>query len=215
MNEEPKVTLTARAAEKEPKEQSLRYRKKPVVIEAFQMTKKRRTDNQDWPEWLNKAWNEEHGDAGSVYPTVKGTGDGTISICTLEGEHLVSWGDWIIQGVQGELYPCKPDIFEQTYLSALACTSAVPEPEEEYMVLDGGHGDTPMDKIYPSLVSAEAAISAELQDPLLGNFRAWGEDDRLFEVYTIVKVVKRMLPVATATCSIRLEKVAAVIDVHA
>jgi hypothetical protein len=33
----------------------------------------------------------------------------------LEGKHLVGWGDYIIQGVKGELYPCKPDIFEMTY----------------------------------------------------------------------------------------------------
>jgi hypothetical protein len=36
-------------------------------------------------------------------------------IHTLEGDHLANIGDWIITGVQGELYPCKPDIFQQTY----------------------------------------------------------------------------------------------------
>lgn len=36
-------------------------------------------------------------------------------IVTLEGNHLVTWDDYIIRGVQGELYPCKPDIFEATY----------------------------------------------------------------------------------------------------
>lgn len=92
-----------------------KYRKRPVVVEAFQMTRERRVNNVDWPEWLNRAWNGERGEVGSVYPTEAGTGDGTISIATLEGEHLVSWGDFIIQGVQNELYPCKPDIFEATY----------------------------------------------------------------------------------------------------
>lgn len=38
-----------------------------------------------------------------------------LEIVTLEGKHLVSWGDWIIRGVKGELYPCKPDIFAATY----------------------------------------------------------------------------------------------------
>lgn len=93
----------------------MKYRKKPVVIEAFQMTTERRVNNRDWPNWLHKAWNKEPKELGSIYPTIKGTGDGMLSIGTLEGEHLVSWGDWIIQGVKGELYPCKPDIFEQTY----------------------------------------------------------------------------------------------------
>jgi len=97
-----------------------KFRKKPVVIEAFQMTEARRVDNKDWPTWLNKAWNEKRETPGSVYPTIEGTGDGTISIGTLEGVHEVSFGDFIIQGVKGELYPCKPDIFEATYESAEA-----------------------------------------------------------------------------------------------
>jgi hypothetical protein len=37
---------------------------------------------------------------------------------SVEGIHRVSWGDWIIRGVKGELYPCKPDIFEATYEAA-------------------------------------------------------------------------------------------------
>jgi hypothetical protein len=48
-------------------------------------------------------------------PTPAGTGDGTLSIGTLEGQHLVLWGDWIIRGVAGEIYPCKPEIFAATY----------------------------------------------------------------------------------------------------
>ena len=47
----------------------------------------------------------------SIYPN----DDGSLTIETLEGDHRASLGDWIIRGVQGELYPCKPDIFEQTY----------------------------------------------------------------------------------------------------
>ena len=93
----------------------LKFRKKPVVIEAFQMTPERRVDNIDWPHWMHAAWNEERGAPGSLYPTEEGTGDGMLSIGTLEGPLLVSWGDWIIRGVQGELYPCKPDIFKATY----------------------------------------------------------------------------------------------------
>ena len=95
--------------------QVYKYRKKPVVIEAFQMTPETRVDNSDWPEWLNKAWNYERDEIGAVFPTVQGTSDATISINTLEGEMVVSFNDWIIQGVSGELYPCKPDIFDKTY----------------------------------------------------------------------------------------------------
>lgn len=93
----------------------MKFRKKPVVINAFQMTLKTRTDNSEWPEWMNKAWNENRKDPGSLYPTEEGTEDGTLSIGTLEGPKIVSWDDWIIQGTEGELYPCKPSIFESVY----------------------------------------------------------------------------------------------------
>ena len=94
---------------------SNQFRTKPVVVEAFQMTQQRRCDNVDWPEWLNRAWNLDPREPGAVYPTVAGTPDGTLSIQTLESEHMVSWGDWIIRGVKGELYQYAPDIFEATY----------------------------------------------------------------------------------------------------
>lgn len=90
----------------------LKYRKKPVVVEAFQMTEERRYNNAEWPNWLNEAWQLEEGTPGSLYATEVG---GQLSIGTLEGPHSISCGDWIIQGVKGELYPCKPDIFDMIY----------------------------------------------------------------------------------------------------
>lgn len=94
-----------------------KYRKKPVIIEAFQMTKKRRQDKSEWPDWLREAWNKPPSSEGAVWAEWYLQSDGTdrIRIRTLEGGYVVSWNDWIIKGVQGELYPCKPDIFEQTY----------------------------------------------------------------------------------------------------
>jgi len=93
-----------------------KFRKKPVEIEAFQMTRERRESNADWPHWLHEAWNVERHNPGSLEPVDPDDADDRrLQIVTLEGLHLVSWNDWIIQGVQGELYPCKPDIFEQTY----------------------------------------------------------------------------------------------------
>jgi hypothetical protein len=80
-----------------------KYRKLPVETEALQMTVDRRLDNSEWPDWMHEAWNLDIGEPGALYATEQGTGDGTLSIGTLEGEHLVSWGDWIIRGVQGEL----------------------------------------------------------------------------------------------------------------
>ena len=94
-----------------------KYRKKPVVIEAFQMTKEARQDNSNWLEWMHKAWQKDPEEQGALYPSDYPNSNGTdkLKIHTLEGDHLVEWNDFIIQGVNGELYPCKPDIFEKTY----------------------------------------------------------------------------------------------------
>lgn len=83
----------------------MRYRKKPVVIEAIQSFSDRGTYTAEWPHWLIDAITN-----GVVF--AKGT---ETFIKTLEGEMRVSEGDYIIRGVKGELYPCKPDIFEATY----------------------------------------------------------------------------------------------------
>ena len=89
-----------------------KFRKKPVVIEAIQVCKM--DDNnktihftEPQPEWLIEARYN-----GTFFYDFE-TNDWFIE--TLEGNHKISEGDFIIQGVQGELYPCKPDIFEQTY----------------------------------------------------------------------------------------------------
>jgi hypothetical protein len=91
------------------------YRKKPIIIEAFQMTKRLRGVPDAWPEWLVKARELPRLSTGSLYLTREGDSESTLSICTLEGQHEVSWNDWIIRGIKGELYPRKPDIFEATY----------------------------------------------------------------------------------------------------
>jgi hypothetical protein len=65
---------------------------------------------------LNRAWNLCEGETGSVFPDPdEEQTSGKICIRTLEGVHSVSWDDWIIKGVAGELYPCKPVIFEASY----------------------------------------------------------------------------------------------------
>lgn len=80
----------------------MKYRKKPVVIEAVQWT----GDNHNEILQLAKGCDR----------SVAFSNDGsTLMIPTLEGDHLAGIGDWIIKGVQGELYPCKPDIFAATY----------------------------------------------------------------------------------------------------
>lgn len=83
-----------------------RFRKKPVTIEAMQFISGR---NQNGPQVAN--WMHTHSVAASY-------DQGVVNIPTLEGTMTASPGDWIIRGVQGEFYPCKPDIFEATYKAA-------------------------------------------------------------------------------------------------
>jgi hypothetical protein len=90
------------------------YRKKPVDVRAFQMTKERRWNNEDWPDWMNQAWNSEPSE-GAIWIDPDDPSGEALVCGTLEGVHRITFGDWIIEGVNGELYPCKPDIFEATY----------------------------------------------------------------------------------------------------
>lgn len=85
-----------------------KFRKKPVVIEAWQVTPDDGKTRQLPPMWLVRALTLEP-------PAVVALPGGGIDIKTLEGTMRADVGDWIIQGVKGELYPCKPDIFEATY----------------------------------------------------------------------------------------------------
>ena len=93
----------------------MKFRKKPIVIEAFQMTLERRFNNIDWPQWLHEAWNKPDLSEGALTIDPDDTKREKLVMGTLEGVHRILWGDWIIKGINGELYPCKPDIFEKTY----------------------------------------------------------------------------------------------------
>lgn len=84
----------------------MKYRKKPIEIEAVQWdcSDVARRTIMDFPEGRGACSEQD---------------DGSLKIATREGVMRADYGDWIIQGVQGELYPCKPDIFEATYEVAL------------------------------------------------------------------------------------------------
>lgn len=107
------------------------YRKKPVVIEAMQFDGSRESA-QTICDWANSFENTEgepwityitHGEDGYELPH-------DLLVETLEGHMSVSEGDFVIKGVQGEFYPCKPDIFEASY-------DAVEEPEHDHPYLLG------------------------------------------------------------------------------
>ncbi len=76
----------------------MKFRKKPVVIDAVQWNGSNVPDVMEFMDWRNTTY-DEHG----------------LRIHTLEGTHSAMPNDWIIKGVKGEFYPCKPDIFAATY----------------------------------------------------------------------------------------------------
>ena len=107
-----------------------KYRKKPVEIEAMQMPYESSNGAYEVYRWV------EENTAGSFdcLPIIEGDEDafwpesgvsidprdGRMVVATLEGGHWVDLGDYVIRGVQGEFYPCKPDIFAATYEEARA-----------------------------------------------------------------------------------------------
>ena len=84
------------------------YKKKPVVIEAFQWTGG--PDQTEDPLWIIEAIKK-----GDAWLIGRGTHKCQMIIKTLEGNHAANIGDYIIKGVKGEIYPCKPDNYEMTY----------------------------------------------------------------------------------------------------
>lgn len=82
-----------------------KYRKKPVVIEAMKF---KRETYDDLREFTDRA-------ANCLKIPRSPNGLAECNIDTLEGPLIATEGDYIIKGIQGEFYPCKPDIFEQTY----------------------------------------------------------------------------------------------------
>lgn len=84
----------------------MKFRKKPVVIEAIQFTQAMMNGHDPWPDGVE----EKHG-AGPGF-------DACPIIHTLEGDMQVNVGDWVITGIKGERYPCRDDIFRATYEAA-------------------------------------------------------------------------------------------------
>ncbi len=85
-----------------------KYRKKPVVIEAKRLSRDNGCDVVEWIGQDAKFYPEIDDSTSYPVPSI-------LEINTLEGTMTAQIGDYIIKGVKGEFYPCKPDIFEATY----------------------------------------------------------------------------------------------------
>lgn len=85
----------------------MKYRKKSVVVEAFKL------GHDVMPDWFNDAIDDKRVEVEIIVGFIASTS--IFRIKTLEGVMIANYGDYIIKGIQGELYPCKAAIFEETY----------------------------------------------------------------------------------------------------
>lgn len=92
----------------------MKYRKKPVVVDAVQWTGENHREMFDFLTYGTKR-NSPIETSGVNFHIDHNRVKGGLIIKTMEGEHIACIGDYIIKGVAGEFYPCKPDIFEKTY----------------------------------------------------------------------------------------------------
>lgn len=92
----------------------MKFRKKPIVIDAIQWTGKNHREMYNFLEGTDGVVEQPTGKNFDINFSLVAGG---LVIKTLEGQHIASIGDWIIKGVANEFYPCKPDIFEATYES--------------------------------------------------------------------------------------------------
>lgn len=92
----------------------MKYRKIPVVIDAVQWTGENQREMFDFLTNYEKT-DDYMSASGEHFIIDHNAVKGGLVIKTLEGEHIASIGDYIIRGVAGEFYPCKPEIFEKTY----------------------------------------------------------------------------------------------------
>lgn len=96
----------------------MRYRKKPVEIDAIQFDGTEGSAQKIIQTFRNSG-------RAILYHARKASGDPKLSIPTLEGRMVANVGDWVIRGIEGEVYPCKPGIFEKTYEHVTNCN--IPE----------------------------------------------------------------------------------------
>lgn len=147
-----------------------KYRKKPVVIEAVQWTGENLREIIAFTDGPPETSSPHAGMMWEQYELL--VAEKGLIIVTLEGQHLATVGDWIIKGVKGEHYPCKPDVFEMTYEAANARADAALDPaalEDKLAkavdwletIRDRAKGDDMVHTYYLDALAAIAAIKGE------------------------------------------------------
>lgn len=99
---------------------TIKWRKKTEIGEAFQMTKERRWDNSEWPDWLNMAWNKDPG-IGALWidpdaPIADGQKSADRLLCgASKGDRFILWGDWLVLEPSGGIEVYDQEEFAESY----------------------------------------------------------------------------------------------------
>lgn len=129
------------------------FMKRPCQVEAFKWTADH--DQTEYPEWIVAAIKD-----GSVWFGRDSLNNVRMTIVTLEGNMTATPGDWIIKGVAGEIYPCKPEIFERTYRAATPVTLERPAGD---IVVALREADSPNNQ---SLLDEASRVIERMRDAL-------------------------------------------------
>jgi len=129
------------------------FTKRPVQVEAFKWTADH--DQTEYPEWIVAAIED-----GRVWFGRDSLNNVRMTIVTLEGNMTATPGDWIIKGVAGEIYPCKPEIFDRTYRAAPPVTLERPAGD---IVVALREADSPNNQ---SLLDEAARVIERMRDAL-------------------------------------------------
>lgn len=125
-----------------------RYRKRPIEVEAWRYPGGWELPN-DAPLWIVSAYRYPPSPQGTYHELrtgyirpEMGFDDWVLRVGTLDGPRAAIEGDWIIKGVRGELYPCKPDIFAETYEPLVDAETLTAEEAEGDRSTSGGGGES-------------------------------------------------------------------------
>lgn len=144
----------------------MKYRKKPVIIDAFQLNARGLIEE----EWF---WNAVNEGIIVIYCFGNHPKDAYCDIKTLEGTMRANAGDYIIRGIKGEIYPCKPDIFDKTYELADK-TEKISEQEPKIEVLNKIIDEIRQNTYFINELTEKEGIDFETVEKIFDKYRTGG-----------------------------------------
>lgn len=99
----------------------MKFQKRPVIVEAFQLTAELCQDHSLWPEWARKALDKDPGSEGAIWYDPRSF---SFLCGTIDGIFFIFRGDWIVKNPDGGIIPCDPDLFFEQYSLSLGTNDA-------------------------------------------------------------------------------------------